>query len=536
MSNENISDHTRKEQPKRSTLRYVLISCFSLMVIWVVIVCVFIYLIYSANTNLILFPGLLSEKGDIELVNNLFKFDSQARPFTAPKEDFSKKNHYYLFGSMNHSLSLYYPSTHFIEDDNFSVNVNTFDDAIDTNYSEISLKIINLEKLNDVKTFENTTVGEVKSFDTESYVINGFAGFEYGESSFRQKANIEGKNYDIKTYKSKYTYDSDSELVKGCKNSGNYNYDTLFLNYKFFATIGYYTGKTCDPITGSATIDQKPDAHEFELTYSILNSIKYQNNQKEIKTFNESNTFDHYSDKLSTLSKEIGVGIHYDSYSESFRKDLARYKWNKTDFKGTFEVSETRNIVTLLYNELSKYPKSYFKKVGIKSFVFVKNLEEPFLNRELAGLSVPEKNVIFFDMTNISTKEFFPGTLHHELMHLFDFNIDYDEVVDDFSYWYELNETGDYVGVDKIKDNETLYATNNYSVRGFATGYGKTEIFEDRAEMYRFLINAPDLKYANYKSKIDKQFTKKLERIKSQIQKNIPEMNDSFFDTIQYLN
>lgn len=537
MSNDNTSeDHTRKNSSKRSTLRYVLISCSTLIVIWVVVVCVFIYLIYSANTNLILFPGFLGDKGDIQLVNDLFKFDASAKPFTAPKDDYSKKNYYYLFGSSNHGISLYYPSTHFVEDDNYSVTVTTFDDAIDSSYSEISMRIIDLEKLKDVKTFENTTVGEVKSFDTESYVINGFSGFDYGESAYRQKANIEGKNYDIKTYKSKYTFDNESELVKGCRNTGNYNYDTIFLNYKFFATIGYYTGKACDPITGSASLDQKPDEHEFDLTYSILNSIKYQNNQKELKTFKDINTYSNYAEKLNNLSKDINVGIYFDIYPDSFRSEMTRYEWDKTNFKDNFDSAITKNTLSLLYNEISKYPKSYFKKVGIKSFAFVKNLKEPFLKRELAGLSVPEKNVIFFDMTNINTKEFFPGTFHHELMHIFDFNLDYDDVVDNNNYWDILNESGDYVGEDKISGNETLYATNNYTVRGFATGYGKTEIFEDRAEVYRFLMNATDYKYAIYKSRNDIQFSKKLERIKSQVKKYAPEMNDEYFKSIQYLD
>ena len=121
-------------------------------------------------------------------------------------------------------------------------------------------------------------------------------------------------------------------------------------------------------------------------------------------------------------------------------------------------------------------------------------------------------------------------------MHIFDFTNDYDDVIDNNSYWDELNKSGDYVGTKKLDDNEVLYATNNYTVRGFPTGYAKTEIFEDRAETFRFIMNSSDFKHATYKVKNDKQFETKYNLLKKQIQKFVPEMNENYFSSIHYEN
>lgn len=162
----------------------------------------------------------------------------------------------------------------------------------------------------------------------------------------------------------------------------------------------------------------------------------------------------------------------------------------------TFEITcnpatqtELDIYTPLLMLEWWIYPKKFIKKSEIKAITLVHDITfktesytqdrkgcPEFKNTKSIVYSVDENNFAYIRIV-----------LHHEFFHFIDY-------IDDQSYdddiFEKLNEEGFEYG--EGGDSERQWIKLDKNVKGFINHYSTTDLAEDRAEIYQYLIGCPD--------------------------------------------
>lgn len=375
-------------------------------------------------------------------------------------------------------------------------------------------------------------------------ILEKYKAYYFKEESFEEvtplyknKILIQSKEYDIHSFRSKTNIGYPVNWGdKECSNLVKENLDTLYLNQNFYAVVEYYTGFACDPITGEISIPIIFDSTEMDLTYKILDSLKFSDNEYEIVEYEQTDTFEYYKNKLNELASDLGINIYYDKYPEDLLASFSGVRWKKTNLEYAFNNKFANSHIKTLYQELKKYPKKLIQASKIKNIVLVKELE--FLsdksekNYKINGYSFFDRNTIILDI--FRSNDFWYKDFLRELMHFIDEN-NFKEEIENDSFWSVYNLSEKYVGYkEALKPYVHLYDPDNYLVKGYATGYAKVHISEDRAETFRLLMNPSDFKHLRYKQQNDPQFARKVEALKKQLSSIVPEMDEEFFKKLTY--
>ena len=207
---------------------------------------------------------------------------------------------------------------------------------------------------------------------------------------------------------------------------------------------------------------------------------------KEIKSFQIS--------KIKGIFNQIKGDIK--SLLDRFNMDLyiPDSKYNlSTDF---FDLSSNPATSTDLdlYSPLFMlewwiYPKKFIEKANIKRITFVHDIEFTTNSYTQSRTGCPDykntKSLIFaIHETNFAYMRI---VLHHEFFHYVDY-------ADDQSYdddgWEKLNQKGFKYG--NGGDSEREWVKLEKDVKGFINHYSTTDMAEDRAEIYQYLIGCPD--------------------------------------------
>lgn len=109
--------------------------------------------------------------------------------------------------------------------------------------------------------------------------------------------------------------------------------------------------------------------------------------------------------------------------------------------------------------------------------------------REIVGLTTYEetKDVIRLDGNEISWKEF-KLTFAHELFHVIDFEMTQFDDDNNIKKWSEANPSGFKYSVSEGKKTEYTKSENNPEYIFFVSLYSKEDIYEDRAEIFSYLL------------------------------------------------
>ena len=135
------------------------------------------------------------------------------------------------------------------------------------------------------------------------------------------------------------------------------------------------------------------------------------------------------------------------------------------------------------------YPKKFIQRANIKRITFVHDIEFTTNSYTQSRTGCPDynttKSIIFaIHETNFAYMRI---VLHHEFFHYVDYA---DDQTYDDDGWEKLNQKGFKYG--KGGDTEREWVKLDKNVKGFINHYSTTDMAEDRAEIYQYLIGCPD--------------------------------------------
>ena len=207
---------------------------------------------------------------------------------------------------------------------------------------------------------------------------------------------------------------------------------------------------------------------------------------KEIKSFQISKIkgiFNQIKGDIKSLLDRLGMDLY-----------IPDSKYNlSTDF---FDLSSNPATSTDLdlYSPLFMlewwiYPKKFIEKANIKRITFVHDIEFTTNSYTQSRTGCPDykntKSLIF--ATHETNFAYMRIVLHHEFFHYVDY-------ADDQSYdddgWEKLNQKGFKYG--NGGDSEREWVKLEKDIKGFINHYSTTDMAEDRAEIYQYLIGCPD--------------------------------------------
>ena len=154
------------------------------------------------------------------------------------------------------------------------------------------------------------------------------------------------------------------------------------------------------------------------------------------------------------------------------------------------------------------YPKKFIQRANIKTITLVHDIEMTTNSYTQPRTGCPDykntKSIIY--ATHETNFAYMRIVLHHEFFHYVDYS-------DDQSYdddgWEKLNQKGFKYG--KGGDTEREWVKLDKEIKGFINHYSTTDLAEDRAEIYQYLIGCPDEALNNR----DEIVSKKAKRIQN---------------------
>ena len=244
---------------------------------------------------------------------------------------------------------------------------------------------------------------------------------------------------------------------------------------------------------------------------------------KEIKSFQISKIkgiYNQIKDDIKALLDRLGM----DLYIPDSHYTLS------TDF---FDIScnPVTSIDLDLYSPLFMlewwiYPKKFIQKANIKRITFVHDIEFTTNSYTQSRTGCPDykntKSIVYaIHETNFVYMRI---VLHHEFFHYIDY-------ADDQSYdddgWEKLNQKGFKYG--KGGDSEREWVKLEKNVIGFINHYSTTDLAEDRAEIYQYLIGCPD-EALNNKDEIVRKKAKRIQNFINNFDKNgIGDIKNNFW-------
>jgi hypothetical protein len=171
---------------------------------------------------------------------------------------------------------------------------------------------------------------------------------------------------------------------------------------------------------------------------------------------------------------------------------------------------------TILIPQLKKYPPDFVESARIESIFLCKNLYRNSI--PVAGLADIENQVMYLDLIDLLARpDAFPALFHHELFHMAD--------PGHMSEWTALNKPGfRYIGVLQTGPYDGI---ENVSMEGFLNQYAKSNVWEDRAEIFMFMMAKPGR--LSQRASNDPIIARKVAFMKQLVQDISPTMGDSYW-------
>ena len=226
---------------------------------------------------------------------------------------------------------------------------------------------------------------------------------------------------------------------------------------------------------------------------------------KEIKSFQVSKIkgiFNEIEDDIRELFARLNMELYIPKGKYELSTDLF-------DLSANPATSTDLDLYTPIFMlEWWIYPKKFIEKAKIKAITLVHDIEFTTNEYTQPRTGCPDcqntKSIIF--ATHETNFAYIRIVLHHEFFHYIDY-------VDDESYdddeWEDLNQKGFKYG--KGGDSEREWVKLEKGVKGFINHYSTTDLAEDRAEIYQYLIGCPDEALNNK----DEIVSKKAKRIQN---------------------
>lgn len=191
--------------------------------------------------------------------------------------------------------------------------------------------------------------------------------------------------------------------------------------------------------------------------------------------------------------------------------------------------SDLENYTSLFATEFTLYPTELLQRSQLKRVVICRELS--FAGQRRNAIPDFEHDTLYLDAgRGANNKPYLRKVIHHEYFHIIDFRDDGSVYKDD--RWAALNPDKFQYGSGgrTVQDlAETSVLTDKFP--GFLNHYSTTGVEEDKAEMFANLIVDPA--YVENRAGTDRVIHAKVDRMKDQLAKFCPEMNDRFWERVR---
>lgn len=180
--------------------------------------------------------------------------------------------------------------------------------------------------------------------------------------------------------------------------------------------------------------------------------------------------------------------------------------------------------------EFRKYPRSFLRKTGLDSIVYVKglrNAQGKIAGTMLGSIESPSQRPHGSLVLDISESPYSDDVIrhvaHHELFHLVDFVHFADQETQ--VAWLRLNPPGFVYR----RDAQACGGTFSTPIRGFVTEYATAEAGEDRADTFASLMVTTYYRLLLNRINTDSMLKRKVRLLKKQLHGIDPSLDDAFF-------
>lgn len=255
---------------------------------------------------------------------------------------------------------------------------------------------------------------------------------------------------------------------------------------------------------------------------------KSSNLQTENKTlYTEADSITEISKNTRPFAEKYNLNLYFTEFKAS---DYAK-RWAKWTTPDNDDIDKLNRYMKLFTGEWSKYPVEWVKKSNLKGIAFVKTLMVNGQQRYAMPDAYGE--TLYYDITYNSTDEIYErSSLHHEYYHMIEENYFGDMYYKD-EIWASFNPPGfKYKSSGYDAYNDTDYTSKDHPTKGFVTYYSLYGLEEDKAETYSYIMTTEKYHQIIEWTKEDDILAKKVEYMKSFIEKHCSEMNDEYWNNI----
>ena len=205
------------------------------------------------------------------------------------------------------------------------------------------------------------------------------------------------------------------------------------------------------------------------------------------------------------------------------------------------DLADLKKFGAVFEDEWSKYPTDWIAYSGVRTIAIVKHLAVGGVPRA-ATYDVVDRAMfydtgygsVYDERTRTFSDLYEREGIHHEFNHLIMYE-GYGPSVPTSAQWRSSNPPGFTYGNGGDKCYRPPYPcpTGNYHpITGFVSGYATSEVTEDRAETYAYLMTGPYYAQLETWVKTDPYLAKKVALTEAWMRKNSPEMTPAYFERI----
>ena len=221
----------------------------------------------------------------------------------------------------------------------------------------------------------------------------------------------------------------------------------------------------------------------------------------------------------SRIENDFGVKVIYREVPEGIHSDVVFSSASPEDHE------TLSRYLTLLHEELAKYPECFFRKARLEAIVLVKR--QFYDSKPLEGMYQRTARIIVFDFLRNQGHDIKQRlNVHHELYHMFENQNGLAWTLRD---WEGFNVPGFSYQIPKsLQPNKNPVNYFAPPVQGFVTYYGMKSPTEDRAEIFATLMIDSQRRVVLRWMEKDAVLRKKVQALKAAVEDVCPDFAERF--------
>ncbi|HET7566962.1 MAG TPA: hypothetical protein VFJ91_03160 [Gaiellaceae bacterium] len=206
--------------------------------------------------------------------------------------------------------------------------------------------------------------------------------------------------------------------------------------------------------------------------------------------------------------------------------------WDRFDLLAESDLPALREYGELFVDEWSKYPLDWVRASGVRAIAFVKDFTTGADHR--AAGPDPVGETMYYDVPFSGTGDYAREVIHHEFDHLLTYDL-FGSYAPADPAWTALNPAGFAYGsggASCYAAGDPCGAWDQHPQSGFVSGYARSAIEEDKAELYAYLMTATGWHQVEQWLATDPALAGKVALLQALLARYSPEMAGDYFDRI----